>query len=60
MTADERDKQVAHLIREEIAKTEHHKDGLRYPEGSASAALIDGKITGLRAALAFIDPQPWR
>ena len=59
-TADERDKQIAHLIRSEIARTEYNKMGLGYTPRSPEAALLDGKITGLRLALAYVDPQPWR
>lgn len=60
MTADDRDAQIAHLIRSVIAETEARKAFLKYPSGSAEAALYDGKINGLRTALGFVDPQPWR
>ncbi len=61
MTAsDERDKQISHLIRSEIVRTEHNKARLSYAPRSPEAALLDGKVTGLRLALSFVDPQPWR
>lgn len=60
MTADDRDQQIAHLIRSLIAKTEARAAFLKYPEGSSEAALYHGKIVGLREALALVDPQPWR
>lgn len=61
MTAyDERDKQIADAIRNEIAKRQMDLVLGGWPEGSADWAIIRCRIMGLRDALAFVDPAPHR
>lgn len=56
---DTRDQQIARLIRDQIAKIEADRRRLSYRVGSPEDAVIMGRITGLRDALAFVDPDPW-
>lgn len=55
---DERDRQLAMLIRQEIAKVEDHKERCGYHPGSLEESCIRFEIIGLRKALAFVDPRP--
>jgi hypothetical protein len=57
---DDRDKQIAHLIRERIKKAQ---DDLFRAGSSHSEELRTRErwmIAGLREALALVDPEPWK
>ena len=58
MTADDRDIQIAHLIRKAITKETAEFERLGYEIGSHNGAYFQGRVVGLRLALAFVDPNP--
>lgn len=53
-----RDQQIAALIRQEIAAIEVHIVRCGYRPASLERNYQEGKISGLRTALAFVDPNP--
>jgi len=55
---DDRDREIAAMIRRDIAKIEDDKVRLGYRLGSPEDAVLYGQIKGLRSALAFVDPAP--
>jgi len=56
----DRDAQIALLIRGDIDKVEVDRVRLGYRRGSPEDMHLQGKITGLRMALAFVDPNPFQ
>lgn len=55
---DDRDGEIAQLIRSKIASEEAERVRLGYRLGSPEDAYIQGRIVWLRLALAFVDPEP--
>lgn len=55
---EDRDTQIAHLIRKEIAAREHHKAKCGYIRGTLEECCLRYEILGLRRALAFVDLNP--
>jgi hypothetical protein len=56
--SDERDAQIARMIRNKIGKVETERERLGYRIGSPEDACLQGQMMGLRMALAFVDPHP--
>lgn len=61
-TADDRDKQIAKLIRQEIGQREANIEasGLNLANGGRAYVMARSEINGLRKALSFIDPNPYK
>lgn len=56
----DRDAQIAAMIRGEIEKETAERQRLSYRVGSPEDAYHQGRIVGLRLALAFVDPNQQR
>lgn len=56
--SDERDSQIAAMIRAKIRFVEAERERLGYRLGSVEDGCLQGQMMGLRLALAFVDPHP--
>lgn len=57
---DDRDKQIAQLIRERIRRAQNDMMRMGYSHSDELRSRERWMIAGLREALAFVDPEPWR